>query len=98
MRSIGKMFDVPDNRGVLRRAAVAIFLVAAGAFSTFIVWNETLRWPHSLRWSRWACSDWLISYADGFIRRGLIGELLLRFYSDSLVSATNHLVFIVYAT
>lgn len=31
-------------------------------------------------YSSFRISDWLINYADGFIRRGLIGTLLLRFY------------------
>jgi hypothetical protein len=97
-RGSSPMFDVSDDSRTLQRAAVTAFLLAAGAFSVLIVWNETLRWPHSLRWSVWAYSEWLISYADGFVRRGLVGELLLRFYSDSLVSAINHGVFIVYAT
>ncbi len=32
--------------------------------------------PLHLRWSRWAYSDWLISYDAGFVRRGLAGGLI----------------------
>ena len=28
-------------------------------------------------WEQWVIADWLISYAPGFVRRGLTGELLL---------------------
>src|SRR5262245_2344358 len=97
-RGSSPMFDVSDESRTLQRAAVTFFLLGTGAFSVLIIWNETLRWPHSLRWNVWAYSEWLISYADGFVRRGLVGELLLRFCSDSLVSAVNHWIFIVYAT
>lgn len=32
-------------------------------------------------YSSFRISDWLINYSDGFIRRGLLGTLLLRFYN-----------------
>ncbi len=35
------------------------------------------------RFNEWPISEWLINYQAGFIRRGLLGEVLLRIYSPS---------------
>ena len=35
------------------------------------------------RFNVWPISEWLINYQAGFIRRGLLGEILLRIYSPS---------------
>ena len=37
----------------------------------FSIWNMMLEWP--------SLSDWLINYEGGFVRRGLIGELITNF-------------------
>lgn len=37
------------------------------------------------RFNVWPISDWLINYHAGFIRRGLVGEVLLRLFGDSSV-------------
>jgi len=40
-------------------------------------------------------SDWLINYQSGFIRRGLIGELLYQLHINTKISLTFYLYFIV---
>ena len=92
------MFDAQNYKLVLRRTMVGGVLVATGVLATVIVWNNTLRSPQTLKWHYWAYSEWLISYANGFVRRGAIGELLLQYFPNSLVSAANHIVFISYVT
>ena len=92
------MFDALNHKLVVRRTMVGVFLFVTGIFTTFIVWNNTLRSPQTLQWEKWAYSEWLISYANGFVRRGAIGELLLQYFSNSLLSAVNHMVFISYVT
>jgi hypothetical protein len=48
----------------------------------------------SLEWDQWMVGEWLISYASGFVRRGLAGELLILAGTRVGVPA-NHLVFAV---
>lgn len=36
--------------------------------------------PVEAAYSEWAISDWMINYQAGFVRRGLIGELLFQIY------------------
>src|SRR5262245_31393670 len=91
------MIDRSHILGV-RRTIVGSILIIVSLFSTFIVWINTRQSPPTLTWSGWAYSEWLISYANGFVRRGVIGEVLLQHFSNSLVSSVNHLVFISYAT
>jgi hypothetical protein len=43
-------------------------------------------------WEQWVIADWLISYAPGFVRRGLSGELLLR-VSSAIGIPANRIVY-----
>ncbi len=40
-------------------------------------------------YSVWQYSDWLINYQGGFVRRGLIGEILFNIYKFSSISLNN---------
>jgi len=41
------------------------------------------------RFNVWPISDWLINYQTGFVRRGLVGELLLRLFGDGSLSGVH---------
>ena len=37
-------------------------------------------------YSDWQYADWIINYQGGFIRRGLVGELLFKVHTFSLIN------------
>jgi hypothetical protein len=53
------------------------FPVVCAVFALVVIFN----WWHGQQladeWEPWTISEWLISYAPGFVRRGLGGEVLL---------------------
>lgn len=50
----------------------------------------------NMAWSRWAFSDWLINYAGGYVRRGLVGEILrLHANGEPMLIMVNRVVFII---
>lgn len=68
-----------------------IFIVTLSQFIKFYSFYE--------EYSAWQYSDWLINYQGGFVRRGLIGEILFTIYSltsirlDYLVLILLYLLF-----
>jgi hypothetical protein len=75
------------------RAFTTAFTLLIAAVSLLLVWTTTLGNPKSLNWNQWAFYEWLINYQAGFVRRGLSGEILLRFFYGREIEAINHLVF-----
>jgi hypothetical protein len=59
-----------------------------------VVFTGTRGYEFSKTWDEWMVADWLISYASGFVRRGLSGELIL-LASDTFGVRANIVVFIV---
>ena len=51
-----------------------VWILGVGAVGTF----RLIR-IHTLDGNSWITSDWLINYEGGFVRRGLVGEILLSF-------------------
>jgi hypothetical protein len=70
-------------------------LVLSFAFGTWIIWNNTLANPQILQWNRWAFYEWLINYEGGFVRRGLVGASIVRFFYGNEVVVLNLFVFIL---
>ena len=62
-------------------------------FSVIVIWNNTLHTPSSLNWNSWAFYEWLINYEGGFVRRGLVGSVINKFYYGKELIAVNVLVF-----
>ena len=72
-------------------------LVALWCALVALAWSRTLSRADGLTWDNYAYSDWLINYAGGFVRRGLIGQLLTFGYGGPVpTSALNALVFAAY--
>ena len=50
-----------------------------------------------IRFGVWQMSEWLINYQGGFVRRGLVGELLYQLHPERpLIPVLNHLTFLFY--
>ena len=81
-----------SSSGANRAFATAFTLLVAAA-SLLLVWMNTLENPRSLNWNQWAFYEWLINYQTGFVRRGLSGEILFRFFYGREIEAINHLAF-----
>lgn len=73
------------------RWPIALIVFAGCAFTIYMVYQHTLADPNVLRWNSWAYSELLINYEAGFVRRGLIGHLLL--HTGSSLFVINHFVF-----
>lgn len=59
-----------------------------------MVAHHTITDPTALRWNVWAYSDWLISYAGGFVRRGLAGHIFATYLNGlNSLSALNVFIF-----
>ncbi len=90
----------PDKAGTplamtLKLTAAAIILT----FAVYVCWENTLHSPAIINWNLWAFSDWLINYEGGFVRRGLMGQLIRSLaHGGSAVTVINGLVFSIFAT
>jgi hypothetical protein len=52
---------------------------------------------HRLQWEAWALSEWLINYSQGFVRRGLGGEIMRRVWSpENLFAGVNAVLFVLF--
>ena len=60
----------------------AFFLIAILEFSVFLAGFWMLGDYEAKRFNVWPISEWLINYQGGFVRRGLMGEIL-RYFSDA---------------
>ena len=47
-------------------------------------------------YSAWQYSDWLINYQGGFVRRGLIGEILFKIYSFTYIRLDYLVLILLY--
>jgi hypothetical protein len=70
-----------------------IVCVSIAAVSLTFVFFETAREPDEVHWHSWVFVEWLINYEGGFIRRGLAGEFLTRFFAGSEVWFLNWFTF-----
>jgi hypothetical protein len=75
LQAIQMVIDRRLNRYYLP-LTIALFITVTYSYITRSIFNAD--------WHAWAVGDWLINYAAGFVRRGLLGELILR-----LSDATN---------
>jgi hypothetical protein len=69
--------------------------VAAAAIATLSIWMNTIRDPWKLNWNSWAFYEWLINYHAGFVRRGLVGQLIVSKFYGREIWATNYLAFVL---
>jgi hypothetical protein len=52
---------------------------------------------HRLEWEPWTLSEWLINYSQGFVRRGLGGEIMRRIFPpENLLSSVNAFLFLLF--
>ena len=66
-------------------------------FSVILSWAWMMGDFSQIRFGRWPISEWLINYQGGFVRRGLIGELLYQLYPEqALVPKLYPLTFYFY--
>ena len=70
-------------------------LIVVCAISIFQVFSMTLANPNHIDFP-YAFSEWLINYSGGFVRRGLVGTLLLALDPQHITKLTNYLVFSTY--
>jgi hypothetical protein len=68
--------------------------LVCGILLLMVMFTARRGWAFSEAWDEWMVADWLISYAAGFVRRGLSGELIL-FASGLSGLRANLLVFVV---
>ena len=47
---------------------------------------------NALSWDGWSTGDWLINFSSGFVRRGILGEIIIQ-TSSLLGSKINYLTF-----
>jgi hypothetical protein len=67
-------------------------------FALYVCWENTLAAPGTLHWNDWALSEWFINYQGGFVRRGLVGELIHRAAAGApVIGIVNALVFALFA-
>ena len=66
-----KLFKKFDTKNILFILIIVVSLSQLFKFYSFFS-----------EYSEWQYSDWLINYQGGFIRRGLIGEILFQIYSN----------------
>ncbi|WP_321961105.1 hypothetical protein [Paraburkholderia sp. J7] len=73
---------------------IVLALMSAGVA---LVWGVTAYAPQTMNWSAYGYTEWLVTYNQGFVRRGL-GGALLGLVRDNVdwISAINHLVFVNY--
>ena len=69
LQSIQIVIDRSLNRYYLP-LTIALFAAVTYSYITRSIFNAD--------WHAWAVGDWLINYAAGFVRRGLLGELILK--------------------
>lgn len=86
------MTTLRDSKSIFFRS---LLLVASFAFGTWIIWNNTLANSQILQWNQWAFYEWLINYEGGFVRRGLVGASIVRFFYGNEVVVLNLFVFIL---
>jgi hypothetical protein len=81
-----------------KRVLRSLALLASVGASVLFVFLSSLRDPSVLRWNVWAYSELLINYRGGFVRRGLLGELLHNAISAApAIHLVNTLVFVNFA-
>jgi len=69
LQSIQIVIDRSLNRYYLP-LTIALFVAVTYSYIARSIFNAD--------WHAWAVGDWLINYAAGFVRRGLLGELILK--------------------
>ena len=74
--------------------AISLILSAA-AVSVLLIGLNTVYQPDELSWTSWGLYEWLINYQAGFVRRGLIGELIHQLFFNAEVKAMNYLAFLL---
>jgi len=82
------------NSGVVIRATGLLISALLFLMAVLLVYAGTLRDPRLLSWNSWAYSELLINYDGGFVRRGLLGELI-KYLSggQSAIPVANAIVF-----
>jgi len=73
----------------------ALILILSFAFGIWVIWNNSVENPYILRWNSWAFYEWLINYEGGFVRRGLVGTIIIKLFYGNEVFAVNILVFFI---
>src|ERR1051325_2893527 len=72
---------------IARKAGTAALFTILGAYLFLIVGVQ-----HLASSSAWITGDWLINYSNGFMRRGLIGEISRQLYYAAGVDPVSVIV------
>jgi hypothetical protein len=81
----------------LRRFAAALTLAAILAACAAAIHRITVGSPQALGWNPYGYSEWLINYAAGFTRRGIVGEILHHAAAGGpILPAVNAIVYCSY--
>jgi hypothetical protein len=79
----------------LRLLSIFAIVIAASSLSLYLVWHNTIQSPSTLNLENWRFFEWLINYQGGFVRRGLVGEVIHRYFYEKEIQAVNYLVFVL---
>ena len=79
----GRSNSAPRDRGL------ATLGVAALATSVIVYWWLVVSIQSQYRLEPWITGDWLINYSAGFVRRGLVGEIVRRLYQTADVNPVS---------
>jgi hypothetical protein len=79
----------------LRLLSIFMIVIAACSLSLYLIWRNTIQSSSTLNWENWKFFEWLINYQGGFVRRGLIGEVIHRYFYEKEIQAVNYLVFVL---
>jgi hypothetical protein len=80
------------------KALLAIASIIILEFSLILAWFWMTGNYDQIRFGVWPMSEWLINYQGGFVRRGLLGEVLFQLSpGQPLIPLLNHLTFYLYA-
>lgn len=84
------------NSTFQKTSYVGLFVLMVG-LAFWKVYSKTLAHPSELSWNSYAFSDFLINYSSGFVRRGLLGQILTHISEgESTLPLLNRLVFANY--
>ena len=81
-----------NNRSV--NSISRVFIIALAVVSIALITFHTVLSMGKLDWNNWAFFEWLINYQSGFVRRGLVGELIHELAYGNEIYWLNALVFL----
>ncbi len=81
----------------LTKFPIILFPIVIVEFSIILSWVWMMGDFSQIRFGVWPISEWLINYQGGFVRRGLIGEVLYQLFpGQALIPKIYQLTFYLY--